>query len=123
MGYSAVTLFDLQTFDVVSPAAPSVVTAVQRDNNNVDLSLLLPLVDADGSELTGLTKLTVATAAVVDAVNPFEGLSMPEILALGGVIFTDVTLTPSDAGTQKDVTLPVVNRGGFQTFAAAVSDE
>ena len=122
MGYSAVALFDAQTSDIVSPAAPVWVSVSQTNNKTVSATILLPLGDADGSELTGLAKLTVATAAKVDGVNPFEGKSMDEILADLSVTFVDVTVSPTDAGTQISTDLPIVNLGGFQAFAAAVSD-
>lgn len=121
MGFSAVTFADGQSTDVVSPGTPSFVLVAQVDNKKWNCDIQLPVQDADGSDLTGLTKLVVATAVMTDGVNPFVGLSMDEILA-SGVSFSETALTPADAGTVKSVEVGLQNLGGFQAFAAAVSD-
>ncbi|HPP22088.1 MAG TPA: hypothetical protein PK235_14810 [Phycisphaerae bacterium] len=72
--------------------------------------------------LSGLKKLTVVTIAMSGGNNPFQGLSMPEALALAGVLNIDVTLSEGDAGQQKVIDIPVVNLGGAQAFAAACAD-
>ena len=120
--YGPVSTFTLLTTDVVAPGMPVFVSGVQVDNLNVSLVLAMPVMDANGANLTGLAKLTVATAVMTGGVNPFTGLSMTQIVALPGVTKVNVTLTPDDAGQQKTVVLPVVNLGGQQAFAAACSD-
>lgn len=122
MGYSAVAVTDGQSIDEVAPGAPGFLSVNQIDNHSWEATVQLPNRDADDSDLTGLTKLTVATLPMTGGENPFTGLSMPEILALPGVNSQDVALTPDDAGQTKTVTMPLVNLGGFQAFAAAVSD-
>lgn len=107
--------------DEVAPGAPTFVSVQQTGNKQWAASVQLPLVDADGSELTGLSKLTVASTVMVNGENPFIGKSMDEIIASGAQV-QHVDLTPGDAGTIKDVTIPLVNLGGFQAFAAAVTD-
>jgi hypothetical protein len=123
MGYSAVATADLQSVDAVSPGAPAFLSVIQADNANWAVSIQLPLQDADGSALTGLTRLSVSSLPMMDGVNPFLGLSMEECMALPGVVTQDVPLTVGDAGTTKDLVVPVMNLGGFQAFAAAVSDQ
>jgi len=113
MSYGPVTISEFATSDVVAPGAPTFVLVEQA----------VPTTDATGGPLTGLTTLTVATATMSEGINPFEGLSMSEILALPGAASVDVELTEADAGTQKVVTLPVVNLGGFQALAAACKDD
>lgn len=71
---------------------------------------------------SGLTKLTVTSLPMTDGVNPFEAMSMMEILALDGVQTVDIPLTPDNAGTQKEITMVVMNLGGTQAFAAACAD-
>lgn len=122
MGYSTVATADSQSVDEVSPGAPTFVSVTQTDNHSWEASVQLPVQDADNSELTGLTKLTVVTLPMVGGANPFVGLSMVEILALPGIVVQDVALSPTDAGTVKVVSVPLVNLGGFQAFAAAVTD-
>ena len=121
--YGPVTISEFATTDVVAPGAPTFVLVEQIDNQNIEATIAIPTTDATGGPLTGLTYLTVATATMSEGVNPFEGLSMPEILALPGAASIDIELTEADAGTQKVVTLPVVNLGGFQALAAACKDD
>ena len=119
MGYGPVVLSNLATSDIVSPAAPTIVSIVQISNTIVRVTLAMPVADFGGGVLSGLTKLTVATIAGTTA---FTGKTMTEILAISGVAKVDVTLTPADAGQQKVVDLPVTNLGGQQSIAAACSD-
>ena len=122
MGYSAVVVTDGQSVDVVSPGAPAFVGVVQGSNREWTVDVQLPLVDADGSELTGLAGLALATLPMAEGINPFTGLSMAEIRALPGVLVQDVALTVGDAGGLKSIAVPVMNLGGWQAFAAAVTD-
>jgi len=123
MPYGPVNLSEFQTSDGVAPGAPVFVNVVQVDNNFVRVTVALPTVDSNGDNLSGLTKLTVATLAKSGPTNPFAGLDMNQILGLAGVVKVDVAVTAADAGTQKDVDLPVVNLGGFQALAAAAADD
>jgi len=123
MPYGPVTVSEFATTDVVAPGAPIFVLVEQLDNDTMRATLSIPTTDATGGPLTGLTKLTVTTATMSAGANPFDGLSMSEILALPGAASVDVDLTEADAGTQKEVVLPVVNLGGFQALAAACSDD
>lgn len=122
MAYGPVSISEFGTTDVVAPGAPSFITIAQLSNSLVHCVVALPTLDSDGSELTGLVKLTVATLPMSEGINPFEGLSMPEILALTGVVTAEVELVPGDAGTQKEFDIAIVNLGGFQAFAAACAD-
>lgn len=121
--WSAVALTSVVTTDVMAPGAPSFAGVRQISNSQIEATVNLPTLDSDGSELSGLSKLVVATAPFVEGINPFEGLSMPEILALPGVVTAEVVLTDEDAGQQKPVVLPITNLGGNQAVAAACNDE
>jgi len=122
MSYGLVALDELQTVDLVAPGLPAFSSISQQSNTVVKCTITLPTLDADGNNLSGLTTLTVATLPKTGPDSPFEGLSMDQILALTGVVKVDVPVTPADAGVQKEVDLPVVNLGGFQSFAAACAD-
>lgn len=124
MGFGPVALSSISTSDEVAPGMPSFVEVTQLSNTDIQCVVTIPTTDSDGSELSGLTKLVVATATMTEGVNPFELLTMDEILALPGVTMNEETLDPEvDPGQQKTVILPVVNLGGFQALAAACSDE
>ena len=122
MPYGPISVYDFQTADVVAPGAPVIVSANQIDNNIVRLTIACPTMDSNGSNLTGLSKLTVVSLPMTVS-NPFESLSMTEALALPGVQSVDVALTPDDAGQQKTVDVAVMNLGGFQAFGAACADD
>lgn len=123
MAYGPVTTADMLTSDMVAPGLVAFVASQQIDNQIIRLTLAMPSVDANGANLTGLTKLTVVTAAMTGGVNPFDGLSMSECLAVAGSTSLDVTLTEADAGQEKQVDVPVMNLGGMQAFAAACADD
>ena len=122
MSFSAVTVTEGQSVDAVAPGAPAFVRVDQLDNRTWELGIQLPLTDSDGSELTGLTKLVVGTATMAKGENPFTGLSIEEIVSLPGVVTREMALSPSNAGDTVSVQTPLLNLGGFQAFAAAVSD-
>jgi len=123
MSYGLATISEFATTDVVAPGAPTFVLMEQIDNDTMRATVSIPTTDATGGPLTGLARLTVATATMSAGANPFDGLSMPEILAFAGAASVDVELTEADAGTQKEVILPIVNLGGFHALAAACNDE
>lgn len=122
MPWSPVTLGDSPMADVVAPGAPAFLSFNQLDNKFVEANLILPAVDSDGTELTGLTVLAIATAPQLDGVNPFGGLGWLEVTALPGAVVVSTPVTPGDAGATKTIKLPVVALGGVQAFAAACSD-
>jgi hypothetical protein len=122
MGFSSVALYDVQTVDSVAPGVPTITSVIQSSNKTIQVAVTLPILDADGSELSGMTRLVVATAIEVDGLSPFASLSMQDILALPGVVSVEVAVSAADAGAQKLVELPVLNLGGYQEIAAAVSD-
>ena len=124
MGYSAVALGTNQSVDAVSPSAPTIVSITQTNNTNWDFVATLPTTDdpGPGTPLSGMTRLTVASLAMADGVNPFEGLSMDQILAMNSPDVRHVSVTPEMAGLNVTVNVPVLNLGGFQAFACAVTD-
>ena len=107
--------------DVTAPSAPVFAFPLRQDGNTKWVpEIILPLVDSDGSELTGLTSLTVATMLGED-VSPFAGLGPSEISAIATKVEV-VPLTPADAGTTKVVPMLVLGFGKRQYMAAWVSD-
>ena len=120
--YGPVAVFNLTTTDMVAPGMPTFVSGIQVDNTIVRLVLALPTMDAPGSNLTGLTALTVVTAPMVGGVDPFANKSMTDILAMPNASKVSVTVGPEEAGQQKTVDMPVVNLGGQQAFCAACAD-
>ena len=122
MAYSAVAVTDAQMIDSVAPGAPSFLHLDQISNTQIEVEVQLPLQDANGEALSGLKLLVIATTPMTAGENPFSGRSMDEILAMAGVSSFEAQLTTSDAGSSKRMTLPVLNLGGFQAFAAAVAD-
>ncbi len=122
MAYGPMAVASFATTDMVAPGLPIFIASKQVSNKVVRLTVAIPSMDADGSNLTGLTKLTVVTVAMPTAANPLQGLTMTAALALPGVQKVDVTLSPSDAGQNKDIDIPVVSLGSTQAFGAACSD-
>lgn len=120
--YGPVSVANVTTSDLIAPGMPTFVTLKQNDNKIIRATVAIPTMDANGDNLSGLTKLTVATAIMTGGTNPFTGKSMTEILATAGVQKVDVTIVPADAGQQKVVDVTVMNLGGTQAFAAACSD-
>lgn len=120
--YGPVSVANLVTLDLVSPGMPVFVSLTQVDNRIIRLIIAIPTMDANGDNLSGLSKLTVVSAVMIGGVNPFAAKSMTEILALSGIQKTDVALVPADAGQQKTVEVAIMNLGGTQAFAAACSD-
>jgi len=122
MGYGPMAIGTLATTDMVAPGLPVFISATQRTNTSIRLVIAVPSVDADGNNLTGLTKLTVVTVMQSGTANPLTGLTMTAAMALPGVTKLDIALAPADAGQQKTVDVPVLTLGGTQVFGAACSD-
>lgn len=120
--YGPIAITELVTADITAPGAPTIVALSQTDNHFLNLVVALPLADADGSELTGLTKLTIAYAATADGINPFNGLPMVECLAVEGVGVVELGITSEQAGQQVELAVPIVNLGGAMALAIACSD-
>ncbi|MGI0023169.1 MAG: hypothetical protein ACRD9Q_09950 [Nitrososphaeraceae archaeon] len=124
MGFGPVSFATGQSIDEVAPGAPVFVSVTQIGNVSWDCVVRLPETDSDGSPLTGLIKLAVATAPRIDDTNPFEGQSMDTILATPNVPSDIVDLDAEShvPGSEVDVTLPVTKLGDAQQFAASCSD-
>lgn len=123
MGYGPTSVSSLATSDNVAPGAPTFLVIVQEDNDSIQCTVNLPAVDSNGEPLSGLRVLTVATiASDPTGTNPFEGLSMDQILALPTVRSVNEDLEPTDAGGTAEVELPIVNLGGTQWIVAACAD-
>jgi hypothetical protein len=121
--YGSVSSQVVATSDSVAPDAPAIVSALQKSNSQIDVTVSLPSADADGSQLSGLKRVDIATAPVgSEGANPFEGKAWPEIAAMDGVVLAGLDITPEAAGTQVKITIPVLNLGGSQAIAAACSD-
>lgn len=120
--YGSVSSQVVTTSDSVPPDAPAIVAVAQTSNSQINVDLLLPNNDADGSQLSGLKRVDVATAPVIDGVNPFDGKTWPQIAAMDGVALVGLDITSEQAGQQVTVIIPVLNLGGSQVIAAACSD-
>jgi len=123
MAYGPLATNSMATADMVAPGMPVFVAANQVSNNIIRLTIALPTMDANGTNLSGLTKLTVVSLPMTDGINPFDGLGMPEALGLPGVQKIDVAVVEADAGTEKQVDVAVMNLGGVQAFGAACADD
>lgn len=127
MGFGPVAFATAQSVDEVAPGSPIFTSVFQLPGQDdvYTCTLNLPLTDSDGTPLTGLTQLAVFTTVKEGDTNPYEGLSMEQIIALNngqnGVI---VTLDPlvNVPGSEIVVELPIVLLGSTQQFAAACSD-
>jgi hypothetical protein len=94
MSFGPVTLATLKTFDVQAPGGPGV-NVSQVSNSRADYLITPPIVDADGSPLTGLT---YAEAAILEAsaeeaqayANDFEAA-----LAVPGAQVFNLDMTPT----------------------------
>lgn len=117
MGFGPVVAFDEDTTDVVAPGAPAFQGFAQVSNVAGKVSLQLPSLDSDGSPLTGLTHLSVATAS-----ESLAGKSVEEIAAVAGVVLSTIPVSDSEAGALKDVDVPVI-RAGQRQFGAAWCDD
>ena len=122
MSYGPMSINSLATADMVSPGMPIFIAANQIDNNIITLTIALPTMDADGSNLSGLAKLIIVSLPMTGGVNPFENMGMNEALALPGVQQIVVAVDVAEAGTEKQVNVPVMNLGGTQAFGAACGD-
>lgn len=128
--YGPMTIFDLATVDQTAPGGLQITSLQQVSNREARATLTLPSADADGTPLTGLTKLTVVTIAPFDVANPLEGpnpfaglSAFSDALAVPGVTRVDLPLSSEDAGRQVDIVLPVLAAGRHQFFAAACTDD
>ena len=122
MSYSLVMVTQSQSVDVVAPSAPGFVSVTQVSNALWKVGIQLPLTDADGSALTGLVKLTLATLPMLEGANPFTDMDMPSIINIPNVLIVELSLVEADAGQVKEIEVPVLNLGSWQAFACAVSD-
>lgn len=123
MGFGPVARAVASASDVVAPGLCKITGITQAGKNEFAVSVELPTLDADDTELSGLTGLTIAIVDIVDGNDPSLGLGMTDILALPGVKFVDVALTPADAGTFKTVQVPIVDLHGDQSITAACKDD
>ena len=110
------------TFDLVAPGMPVILSATQVDNRIIRTVIVMPVMDANGDNLSGLTKLTIASIVIVGGINPFSGKTMVEILAIPGIQKVDIVLTMDDAGQQKTADILIQSLGSSQAISAACAD-
>ena len=110
------------TFDLVAPGMPVILSATQVDNRIIRTVIVMPVMDANGDNLSGLTKLTIASIVIVGGINPFSGKTMVEILAITGIQKVDIVLTMDDAGQQKTADILIQSLGSSQAISAACAD-
>lgn len=119
--YGPVSKSTLTAVDLVAPGLAPISSAVQFDNKIIKVTAAIPVMDANGDNLSGLSKLTVAVALMIGGVDPFLNKTMTEILALPGVKKIDVAITTEDAGKEKTVDVPLQGFG-VHSIVAACSD-
>ena len=122
MSYGPIAIANVRTSNLGSPGMPIIVEIHQVNNDIIQATIAIPSMDSDGGNLSQLSKLTVATTVVKDRIMPFKDKNMIEILAQPSVQKVDVPLTLMDAGQEKIVSIPVVELGAVQTFAAACTN-
>ena len=110
----------IEIVDGTAPAAPILNGLRQTSNLRAVASVTLPTRDNDGSELTGLVRLVVAYAPTVAGVNPFDGMTMDQIIGAGFQI-SSLGVTPDQAGQTVDVEILFPSNGAY-IAVAAVSD-
>jgi len=120
--YGPVSGTTVATFDLIAPGMPVILSAIQVNNRIIRTIIVMPVMDANGDNLSGLTKLTIASIVIVAGVNPFEGKTMTEILAIPGIQKVDIALTMDDAGQQKTADILIQSIGSTQAIAAACAD-
>jgi hypothetical protein len=73
MNKSPLSQVSFESFDTQAPGAPALGQPVQIDDHTIKLTVTPPVVDADGGELTGLSKIRVGIAlANEDGSTPFS---------------------------------------------------
>lgn len=126
MPYGPISTTRLATVDMVAPDAVLLQNVTQISNKVIEIFLTLPATDSNGDNLSGLSKLMVATATVdPSAPSPFDSadLTMEEIIA-GNLAeqYTEVSLSPAQAGTDITVSVLIVTLGKGHAFAVACAD-
>ena len=124
MGYGPVTFAELGTIDITEPGAPTFSSVAQITNDLIEAAVILPNADSDGSPLTGLTKLAIASLPIPDDQNPLAGLSMEDILAIPDVWTRTIQVSPPNTPEATTTfAVPVLRRGSRQVIAVACSDD
>lgn len=107
--------------DSVAPGTPTFIGSEPISNSVTKTMWQLASGDADGTELTGLTKATQASLPMIGGVDPFIGLGPDEIVAMGPVV-VEKALTPADAGTIISFDTPI-SKFGPHAVACWVQDD
>lgn len=121
MSFGPVNLGSFATTDIVAPGMPIVNSYSQVGNSTMLFNITLPLADSDGTQLTGLSGLTLAIAPMDGDFHPFESLNMEQILSLNPVN-VQLTVTPDMAGSVVELEIPIPNLGAFHGYAVACND-
>jgi hypothetical protein len=122
MSWSPVTVVSQMVQDLSAPGAPQFHLIEQVNNNEFAAVVVLPTADANGSGLSGLAHLRVASASRSDGSNPFEGIGPDLWPQVSGVQIVNVIITPEDAGDTRVLPFAAGPAGSEQWFAAACND-
>lgn len=85
----------LVTADVSAPGAPTIASYIQVSNVKCTFVPIMPGLDADGSDLTGLKNFKYVT---VPGDDPFPNNSFDDIVAQSGQAPVIVAVSDGDAG-------------------------
>jgi len=116
---STVMRFD-QFVDVAdnnAPGPPMPVMITRKSGGVFGITWALPSKDSDGTELTGLTKITEVAVFQIDGVDPTVGMGPDEILAHAAsdtrCAVVVAPITPAHAGANVEVDIKPVRIGPY----------
>lgn len=126
MGYSNITYSSMALLDITPPGAP-ILALARTANREVEARVTLPILDSDGTPISGLVELILAILPeTTPTENPFDGILADNIASYAegnsGQSAT-VFLVDADAGTLKASRFGGLTIGEVYWVAATVRDE
>lgn len=121
--HGPITSFVIETVVMDKAPGPVVMAQPTAGATSIPIDPMLPTTDFDGSALTGLDELHIASAQFVDGVDTGANLSAEELLS--GPFWTkSQPVTPSQAGQVVHDEVPVLSggAGSSQWIRVWVSD-
>ena len=106
------------TQDVTPPGAVTILAFRQVNNRSLQLKIAEPILDADGSPLTGFTGVAVVYGCQV----PMIGDSVEQDAALPGARRIDIHADEFEVGGICETTLPIIELGRPHTVSVYATD-
>ena len=106
-----------------SPDAPVITTFDQLNNTTLKIGMQLPNKDAGSPTLTGLTHANFAEFALNGGVDPTDGMTPDEVLALPGINLKVIGVTQDQGGQTINDTMPFVHAGLELVLVGWVDDD